>query len=518
MQVMGLTLLVPLAIALYDHQPLSLTLIRSQSEIFGFLLAIIAAMFMGTALVIAFRDGRHLQGIREGYAIVTLGWISLTFISCIPFCTYFLSGGTGSDMGLVMAFTDAFFEIMSGFTTTGATILSDVESTPRSLLFLRSLTHWLGGMGIITLAIVIFPAMGVSGYQMFRGEVPGVSKDRLQPRLAQTASLLWGVYLLLSAAETILLLTGGMSLFDAVCHTFSTMATGGFSTRNASVAAYSDYIQWIIIVFMYLAGINFLLHFRALRGDLKSLIKNREFLFYTMVIGVTIIVITGVLQVNGLGSPQKTESHFRSDPQTTEEFVVHYESEAEQIESIYGSFRVAAFQTLAIVTTTGFITADFDLWPDFLRFLMVFLMFFGGCAGSTGGGMKMFRIMVVFRLATNELRKLTQPRLVAPVKIGGQAIADSMVINIVAFCLLFVGLFVATIILMTLFVPDLTTAVSCSIATIGNIGPGLAGIGAVENYGWIPIPGKWILIFSMLLGRLEIFTVLIILRRAVWRK
>jgi trk system potassium uptake protein TrkH len=187
-------------------------------------------------------------------------------------------------------------------------------------------------------------------------------------------------------------------------------------------------------------------------------------------------------------------------------------------ESLYDTFRIASFQTMAIVTTTGFVTADFDLWPDFLRFLLVFLMFFGGCAGSTGGGMKMIRIMMVLKVGINELRKLTQPRLVSPVKIGGQAIDDNKIINVVSFFILFVGLFIITAALMTLFVPDLTTAVTCSIATIGNIGPGLAGIGAVENYSWIPLPGKWILIISMLLGRLEIFTVLIIFRVAVWRK
>ena len=203
---------------------------------------------------------------------------------------------------------------------------------------------------------------------------------------------------------------------------------------------------------------------------------------------------------------------------TAGEFHAHYVEQSSKIESLYNSFRVASFQALAITTTTGFTTADFDLWPDFLRVLLVLLMFFGGCAGSTGGGMKMIRVMIVFRMAWNELRKLTQPRLVAPVKIGDQVIDDPRIVNVATFAMLFVGLFVITAVLMTLFVPDLTTAVACSIATIANIGPGLAGIGAVENYGWIPIPGKWILILSMLLGRLEIFTVLIVLRPSVWRK
>ncbi len=519
MQVMGVALLAPFGIAIYDSWHLQILELFSTPEVFGFALAVIASVIFGTALVMFCRGGRDLQGIREGYAIVTIGWFTLAFLASIPLFFYFVAERGGGFAGLALSFTDAYFEVMSGFTTTGASILSDVESMPRSLLFLRALTHWLGGMGIITLAMVIFPAMGVSGYQMFRGEVPGLTKDRLRPRLAQTASVLWGVYLLLSLAETLLLLVGGVSLFDAVCHTFATMATGGFSTQNASIAAYnSDFIQWVIIVFMYFAGINFLLHFRALRGDLNSLVKNKEFIFYTSVIVATIIIITCVLSVNGLAPEESAEAHFRADQMTAGEFHTHYVEQSSKIESLYGAFRVASFQAVAIITTTGFTTADFDLWPDFLRFLLVLLMFFGGCAGSTGGGMKMIRIMIVGRTAFNELRKLTQPRLVAPVKIGHETVDEPRIVNVASFFILFIGLFVITVALMTLFVPDLTTAIACSAATIANIGPGLAGIGAAENYAWIPIPGKWILIFSMLLGRLEIFTVLIVLRLAVWRK
>jgi len=519
MQVMGAVLLVPLGIAIYDNRTLSMIQLIFQAEVFGFWLAIIWSLLVGGFLVVGFRGGRHLQGIKEGYAIVSFGWLSLTFVGAIPLFIYFLSTGDGGWGSFAASYTDAFFEIMSGFTTTGASILTNIEAMPRSMLFLRALTHWLGGMGIITLAIAIFPAMGVSGYGMFRGEVPGPAKERLQPRLAQTASVLWGVYLLLSAVETGLLMVGGMNLFDAVCHTFATMATGGFSTRNASVAAFnSDFIEWVIIIFMYFAGINFLLHFRALRGDLNSMIKNKEFVFYTGVVVATIVIITAVLYVNGMAPVEHAAEHYRVDPMTTEQFADHYRQQEGQLDSFYSTVRVAAFQALSIITTTGFVTTDFDLWPDFLRFLLIMLMFFGGCAGSTGGGMKMIRVMMVAKVAMNELRKLTQPRLLLPVKIGDQAVDDKRVINVVSFVALFLGLFVLTSIIMTLFVPDLTTAVSCSIATIGNIGPGLAGIGAVENYAWIPLPGKWVLVISMLLGRLEIFTVLIIFRASVWRK
>ncbi len=518
MQVMGIILLVPLGISAWDHWHMPFGEMAAQPEIFGYLLAIAFGVLVGSLAVRLFRSGRELQGIREGYAIVTLGWVVLAFLSSIPLFFYLLSVSGEGWSGAFGCFTDAYFEVMSGFTTTGATIFSDVEVLPKSLLFLRSLTHWLGGMGIITLALVIFPSMGIAAYQIFRGEVPGVTKDKLKPKLSQTASILWGVYVLFTGAEVVLLLVGGMSLFEAINHAFATMATGGFSTRNASVAAYGDFVQWVIILFMYLAGINFVLHFRALRGEFSPMTRNKEFVFYNGVLALAILVITGVLYFNGQAPVEHAAEHYRHGQPTEQEFLEHYEAQDEQNESLYDSFRIATFQTLAIVTTTGFATADFDLWPDFIRVLLVFLMFFGGCAGSTGGGMKMIRLMIVFKVAINVLRKLTQPKLVAPVRVGDQVIEDDLVLAVVSFFILFVGLFVVVALLMTLFVDDVVTAVTCSVATIANIGPGLAGIGAVENYGWIPDPGKWILIFSMLLGRLEIFTVLIVLRPSVWRK
>ena len=520
MQVMGVMLLIPLGIALWDSRENGLSGMLEATDVFGIMVSIAIALVFGSALVMLGRRGREHQGLREGYAIVTIGWFGLTFIGCLPLFFYFLAtrDAAGAN-GWLLAFTDSFFEIMSGFTTTGATILTDIEVVPRSLLFLRSLAHWLGGMGIITLAIVIFPAMGVSGYGMYRGEVPGPSPDRLRPRLAQTAQILWGVYMLLTAVEMVLLMAVGMNWFDAINHAFATMATGGFSTKNASIAAFdSDLVEWIIIIFMYFAGINFLLHFKALRGDFKSMFRDREYVFYSAVVAVVILILTAVLFVNGPAPLADASQHYRAGAPTETEFIAHYTAQAAKLDGMYDSFRIAAFQTLAIVTTTGFATADFDIWPDFLRFLLVLLMFFGGCAGSTGGGMKMVRIMVVFKVALNELRKLTQPRLVSPIKVGGQPIDDAKVVNVVSFFILFTGLFVLVGMLLTLFMPDMTTAFSASIATIGNIGPGLAGVGAVENYAWIPIPAKWLLVLSMLLGRLEIFTVLIILRPSIWRK
>ncbi|MBU0982808.1 MAG: TrkH family potassium uptake protein [candidate division Zixibacteria bacterium] len=519
LQVLGGIMLAPLALAVWDYRHLSRAEILSRPEVLGFVVSVVLSAVIGTFLVKTFKVGRQLQGVKEGFAIVALGWVGLTFWTCLPLFFYFWHQ---SDIALgngLLAFTDAYFEIMSGYTTTGATILTDIEALPRSLLLLRSLSHWLGGMGIITLAIVIFPGMGVSAYQMFRGEVPGPSKDRFRPRLAQTVSVLWGVYVLFTAAETLLLWLGPMNLFEAVNHAFATMATGGFSTDNGSVAGFqSDYVEWVISLFMYLAGVNFLLHFRALRGDFRSMLDNSEFRFYNGVLLTAVIVCMIVLLSSGLAPIDQAANSYRVAPMSAEDFVGHYETQSALVGNVYGAFKTSVFQALSIVTTTGFATADFDLWPDFLRVMLVLLMFFGGCAGSTGGGIKMIRIMVVWKVAWTHLRKMTQPRLVAPVKLGGEVIDDEQQVNVVAFFVLFTVLFIVTALLMTLFVPDVTTAVTCSIATIGNIGPGLGGIGAVENYSWIPIPGKWILVLSMLLGRLEIFTVLIVFRPSVWRK
>ena len=518
LQVLGLILLAPLGLAVWDYRSLAAMDILRAPEVIGFIAAVFICLALGSLLSRWFRGGRELQGVREGFAIVAIGWMTIALISCVPLFLYFQAERSGA-AAMFASFTDAFFELMSGLTTTGATILEDIEDIPRSLLLLRALAHWLGGMGIITLAIAIFPSLGVSAYQMFRGEVPGPSADKLQPRLAQTGAVLWGVYVLLTAAETLLLWIGGMDVFEAICHAFATMATGGFSTRNASIGAFeSDFIRWVITVFMFLAGVNFLLHFQALRGRPRLMLDNREFRFYAGIVGAAILIATIVLYLDGPAPMEIAADHYRYSPMPPLEFADHYARQVQEVSGLYASFRTAAFNVMSIVTTTGFATADFDTWPNLLRAMLVLLMFFGGCAGSTGGGMKMVRVMVVIKVAWNVLRKMTQPRLVAPVKVGDRAVDERTLLNIVAFFILFSGMFVVVGLLMTLFVPDLTTALTASIATLGNIGPGLAGVGAAENYAWIPLPAKWLLVFAMLLGRLEIFTVLIVLRPSVWRK
>jgi trk/ktr system potassium uptake protein len=522
LQLTGGILLVPLGISVYDGYHAVGQVVLTQQMTMAFLVTILVSTAAGTILTAMFHRNRNDQGIKEGFAIVTLGWIFMALVGSIPFVFWFLEQqiATGS-INLLSAITDAYFEVMSGFTTTGATILSDIEALPRSLLFWRSLTHWLGGMGIITLALAIFPAMGVGGYQMFRGEVPGPSADRLRPRLAETAKILWGVYVLLSAAETLLLKLGGMDMFDALCHTFGTMATGGFSTRNASVGAFqSAYIDWIIIIFMFLAGTNFMIHYRVLfHRDWNSIFYNREFRFYLGTIVATTILIAAMLSIGGLPAAEQTEDQFRYSPLSAEAYRGHVAAEEAKVTGdVSDTIRYALFQVVGILTTTGFGTADFDLWPRALGLTLLVLMFWGGCAGSTGGGMKMIRILIVIKAGWRELKKMVRPRLISPVKISGQPVHEAMIRNVQGFFLLFIGLFVICSIIMSFYIEDLTTAVSSVAATIGNIGPGLCGVGSTQTYGWIPIGGKWVLIMCMLLGRLEIFTVLVVLRPSFWKR
>ncbi|MCZ7556966.1 MAG: TrkH family potassium uptake protein [Bacteroidia bacterium] len=519
LQVMGLSLFAPLVIAISDSTEATFAQRMFQPDVAGFWSAIVLTLTVGTVVTIALRRTHHQQTVREGFAIVGIGWMVLALFGSIPLFVYFLSQHAVLDAVIIAeSFTDAVFEIMSGFTTTGSTILRDIESVPRGILFWRALTHWLGGMGIVTLALVIFPALGVSGYHMFKGEVPGPSKERAHTRLAGTANVLWGVYALLTLIEIILLLIGGMDWFDACCHSFATMATGGFSTKNLSIAAFdSEVIHWVVVVFMFLAGANFLLHYNVLRGNGRLMLRDVEFRFYVYIILAAITVSTLVLTIDGLPSTEASRSSFRSAPMPYEDFAEHVERQEDLVGTLYGSFRASAFQVVSIITTTGFCTADFDLWPAMVKLLLVLLMFIGGCAGSTGGGIKVIRILVVIKAAWREIIRMARPRIVRPIRIGNDSIEETRVGNIVSFLLLFLFITVAAALLLSLYVPDLTTSVTAVVACIANIGPGLAGVGAIENFAWIPLPGKWILILTMLLGRLEIFTILVLLRPSVWR-
>jgi trk system potassium uptake protein TrkH len=443
----------------------------------AFLITIGVAWLLGLAGFFGSRTTGELHP-KDGFLIVSGSWFLFALIGALPF----------KISGFIPSFTDAFFETMSGFTTTGASILTNIETLPHGLLFWRSLTHWLGGMGIILLSLAILPLLGVGGMQLFKAEVPGPTADRLTPRIKNTAKLLWGVYALISLVETLLLKLAGMTWFDALCHTFGTMATGGFSTKNASIGHYDSlFVDGIVIVFMILAGTNFALHYRALRGKPLIYFKDREALFFASVIAVAALLIgADVWRVTG--------------------------------QHVIKTLQYTVFQVVSILTTTGYVTADFENWSKLSQVILYFLMFFGGCAGSTGGGIKIIRTMILLKLGINEIRRLIHPQAVFAVRIGTRVIPREIATNVGGFFLLHVAITVFGILFMSALGLDFETAFASVAANINNIGPGLGAVGPTDHYAHVPVIGKWFLCFLMLVGRLEIFTVLILLTVSFWRK
>lgn len=458
--------------------PLLWSLYYGDSDWWAFLATGLGTMLIG---FIAHKS-TSLEGTfhnKEAFVVVTFSWLLSSTFGAIP---YLLSGTFNS-------FADAFFETMSGFTTTGASVLSNIEALPHGVLFWRSLTHWLGGMGIIVLFVAILSSLGMGGLQMFRAESPGPVAEKIKPRISETAKILWKTYLLFTVVETVLLWAFGMSLFDALCHTFGTLATGGFSTKNASIGYYtSPWIQWVIIVFMFMSGINFALYYQALRGkSLKRFWINNEFRLYSLLtLGVIIIIFSNLL-VN-------------TD------------------QSIEKSLRDASFQVISIMTTTGYATVDFDKWSYLLRALLVALMFVGGCAGSTGGSIKVGRILILLKQSILEMNRAVHPRAILNLKINRKNVSQDVVLNVLQFFFIYIGITVFGVLFMSLLGLDLVSAFTSVAATLGNVGPGLGKIGPTQNYGFVSDVGKYFLSFLMLLGRLELYTVLVILVPSFWRK
>lgn len=430
------------------------------------------AAYRGTELT---RD----LSVREGYAVVSLAWLAIGAVGALPFL---LTGTVGSPVA-------ALFESVSGFTTTGATVFAEIESLPRGILFWRSLTQWIGGMGIIVLGVAVLPFLGVGGMQLFRAEVPGPTPERLQPRIAQTAKLLWYVYAGLTAAEAGLLLLGGLSPFDAVTHAFTTLSTGGFSPRNASIASFdSAYVHYVVIAFMYLAGVSFTLHYAALHRGWRSYLENHEWRFFSVVVAGAALLLLAATLAGGYAAPGEA------------------------------AFRDALFQAVSIATTTGYVTADYETWSLGAQVVLLLLMFGGGMAGSTAGGMKMVRVETLLRHGFTELRKALHPRAVILTRLGRTALREDVLLRILAFVLLYLGLFAAGVAVLAFLGHDLATAVGAAAASIGNIGPGLGEVGAVDNFGGLGGPTHAVLIFLMLAGRLEIFTVLLLFHPELWRR
>ncbi len=438
----------------------------------------VITLFAGLLLfLITYRYDHRNIGKKEGYIIVAFTWISISLFGALPF---YLSGA-------IPLYSDAFFETMSGFTTTGATILEDIESMQRGLLFWRSLTQWLGGMGIIVLTLAILPILGIGGMQLFIAEAPGTTPNRLHPRIKETAKRLWGIYFSLTIILAIILKLGGMSIFDSFCHALTTMSTGGFSPNNDSIAGYSSFIQYVFILFMLLAGINFSLHYFFIKGQFEKFFKNDELRFYLIIISAFATLFTAAV------------------------FLLH-ETGLEE------SFRHSLFQVTSIITTTGYVTVDYLQWEEFLWGVLFLLMFVGGCIGSTAGGIKMIRHLILLKNTTLEFKRLIHPMAVIPVRFNGKSIPQEIIQNFLAFFLIYILIFAAGSAIMTIMGLDFISAIGSVAATLGNVGPGIGSVGSINNYAHIPMPGKWFLSFLMMLGRLELFTVLLLFSKAFWKK
>ncbi len=455
--------------------PLIFSIYYNDNGYIGFLIPITVGLIVGSMTLLLVKTKKEQLSKKDGFLLVTSSWVLVSFFGAIPYVI--------SDH---MSLTNAFFETMSGFTTTGASILTNIESMQPSILFWRSLTHWLGGMGIIVLAVAVLPMLGIGGIQLIKAESPGPTMEKITPRIAETAKYLWMVYVLFSLIETILLLLGGMNLFDALTHTFGTMATGGFSTKNASVAYFhSAYIDWVITIFMFLAGANFSIHFKLLTGRLSSL-KDDEFRFYTFIVLLAILLVSIDISKN--------------------------------YNSFLDALRYGSFQVVSIITTTGFVTADYEKWPHFAQSILFIIMFIGGCSGSTGGSIKVIRIYTLLKQSINELKYHIHPKGVFALMINHQMIRKNIVYSISGFFFLYIATFAIVVLAISLFGVDLITAISASAATLGNIGPGFGLVGPTDNYAFLPDGVKWILSFAMLVGRLEIYTVFVILTPTFWKK
>ena len=452
-------------------------------------LASITTMFIGVSSMYFTRNHKKEVQRKEGYIIVTFGWIVMSLSGMLP---YLFSGA-------IPTVTNAFFETISGYTTTGATILEDIEALPEGILLWRSLTQWIGGMGIIVLAIAILPLLGIGGMQLFAAEAPGPSGDKLHPRITDTAKRLWLIYVGYTAAETLLLKLAGMSFFDAINHSLATLSTGGFSTKNASLAFWNDQplIQYIVIFFMFLAGSNFVLSYFAFKGKVQRVLRDEEFKFYSIFIGIFTIVVALVV-------------YFKANVPVSE-YHPMINGVAES------SFRHALFQVVSVITTTGFVTADFSSWTPFLTVFFFGLFFLGGSAGSTAGGIKVMRHLLIIKNGLLEFKRTLHTNAVIPVRYNNKTVREHIVYNIIAFFVLYMLAFIIGSMVLGFLGLDFESAIGGAASSLGNVGPALGSLNPMSNFNDLPMLGKWWCGFLMLLGRLELFTVLILMTPYFWK-
>jgi trk system potassium uptake protein TrkH len=461
-----------------------------ESAAFSIAVSAIISIFIG--LLAMFFTKNHEKDIsqREGYLIVSLGWLFMVLSGMLP---YALSGE-------IQGIENIFFETMSGYTTTGASIVNDIEALPEGILLWRSLTHWIGGMGIIVLAVAILPLFGIGGMQLFSAESPGPSADKVKPKIADTAKRLWLIYFGYTLSETILLKVAGMTWFDASNHALSTLSTGGFSTKNASLAYWNNNpsIQYIVIFFMFLAGTNFVVSYYAFKGKISNVLHNEEFKWYLLfIIGGTAITSLSI--------------YYFSDPSIAS---IEYPMVFGEIES---ALRHGLFQVLAIITTTGFVSADYTLWTPLLTVLFFGLFFLGGSAGSTSGGIKVIRHLIMIKNGFQEFRRMLHPNAILPVRYKGSSVDQKIVYNILGFFILYSLSFIIGAAVFAGTGLDFETALGASASSLGNVGPAFGELSPVDNYASLSVFGKYWSSFLMLIGRLELFTVLILFTPYFWK-
>lgn len=474
--ILGLTMVIPLLISLGS----------GQHDFQAFIKSSIICISLGLPCWFFTKNNKSITN-RDGFAIVTFSWIITAIIGALPF---YLSG-------VIPNITDAFFESMSGVTTTGASILGSIEtmphlingieSLPNGILFWRSFLQWIGGMGVVVFYIAILPLLGIGGVQLFKAEVPGPVASKITPRVRETAKLLWIVYVGFTLLQTIALLLAGVNLFDSICHSFTTIATGGFSTKNESIAYFDNSaVHYIIIFFMFISGVNFSLHFRAISGDFKIYFRDIEFIVYLLII----LFVTSMI--------------FYSISSFDENFTIE-------------NFRESFFATVCMLTGTGFVLGDYEMWPTFVQMIILSLMFIGGMGGSTTGGLKIIRIILLGKYTASETRRMLHSRALIPVKIGKQLIVEDVVRNTLGYFLFFMSVFILSALMLSSMGLNMESSIGAAASAMGNIGPALGDFGPTNNYALLPNAGKWILSFCMLLGRLEIFTVMVLFSRTFWK-
>lgn len=456
---------------------LAVSMIYRENDTLAFLYTIILTLITGGALFMIKPRNRTIYA-RDGFAIAALGWIILSFFGALPFVF----------SGAIPSLVDSFFEASSGFTTTGASILKDVEILPHGILFWRSFTHWIGGMGVLVLTMAILPNLGAGAFQIMKAESPGPSPGKLVPKLKETAKILYGIYIVITAAEVILLVIAGMPVFDSLVNTFGSVGTGGFSIKNTSIGYYNNvFVDIIITVFMFMCGANFSLYYQALKGNIKEIFKDEEFRLYSCIVTMAIILIA--LNING-----------------------------DYYESIWQSIRYSAFQVVSVITTTGYATANFDTWPTFSKLILFVLMFIGGCAGSTGGAIKNVRILLLFKIMKRDLLRILHPRAVYSVRFGGKRVEERTLSEVLGFFFMYILIFTVAVLVVSTEGKDIVTSLTSVAATLGNIGPGLGMVGPMGNFSEFSHFTKFILSMCMIIGRLEIYPILLLLMPTFWKK